>query len=245
MATSIITLSEPFFLKVLGLLDQEAPDTGLLQKLQRQLTADLQAIEQKVNSGYAGISSGEWLTAKRVLVYWADEVLTRHIRDWDDYTLEQEYFGEQNRAWKFYVEGEEAVPTSGGEVAELFYLAIVLGFVGDIEDAFKEELRTAMPGGHQDEAEARRYWARQLQKRIRHESAAAIQGEPLEGNIDPLSSTTLWKAGLAAMVISVLLFVVMLVATLSRKGSSDAVPATAVMLGETYPPTATSPECQS
>ncbi|MCP4171815.1 MAG: hypothetical protein GY758_13685 [Fuerstiella sp.] len=57
-----------------------------LHRLQRQLTTDLHAIEQKVNSGAAGISSGEWLTAKRVLVYWADEVLTRHIRDWDDYS---------------------------------------------------------------------------------------------------------------------------------------------------------------
>ncbi|MEZ6130728.1 MAG: DotU family type IV/VI secretion system protein [Planctomycetaceae bacterium] len=221
MAVSVITLAEPFFLKVLGLLDQEAPDTRQLHKLQRQLMADLQAMEQKVNSGQAGIPSGEWLTVKRVLVYWADEVLTGHIRDWDDYTLEQEYFGEKNRAWKFYVEGEQAVPTASSEVAELFYLAIVLGFVGDIEDAFKEELRVDMPGGHHDEATARRYWATQLQRRIHHESAGAIQGEPLEGDVEPLSSTAFWKAGLAAMLISVLLFIVMLAATLNRRNPED------------------------
>ena len=210
MTISVIGLAEPFFLKVLGLLDQAVPDGQQLNKLQRQLTADLQAIEQKVNSGVAGISGGEWQTAKRVLVYWADEVLTAHIRDWDDYTLEQEYFGEQNRAWKFYVEGEQAIPTSGGEVAELFYLAIVLGFVGDIADAFKEELRTEMPGGHQDVAEARRYWATQLQRRIRHDSTGEIQGEPLEGDVEPLNSGAFWKTGMAAFLISTLLFLIML-----------------------------------
>ncbi|MEQ9406579.1 MAG: DotU family type IV/VI secretion system protein [Fuerstiella sp.] len=210
MATSVISLAEPFFLKVLQLLEFDAPDRDHLHRLQRQLTADLQAIEQKVNSGVAGISGGEWQTVKRVLVYWADEVLTRHMRDWDDYTLEQEYFGEQNRAWKFYVEGEEAIPTSGSEVAELFYLAIVLGFEGDIEDAFKEELRQEMPGGHQDDAEARRYWASQLQRRIRHDSAGDIQGEPLEGDVEPLGSNTVWKAGLASLLISALVFGIVL-----------------------------------
>jgi len=211
MANTVISLAEPFFLKVLGLLEQAAPDGQQLHKLQRQLTADLQAIEQKVNSGLVGgISAGEWMTIKRVLVYWADEVLTNHIRDWDDYTLEQEYFGEQNRAWKFYVEGEEAVPTAGSEVAELFYLAIVLGFVGDIEDAFKEELRTDMPGGHQDENEARRYWATQLQRRIRHESPGDIQGEPLEGDVEPLSTGGFWKSGMAALMITSLIFLIVL-----------------------------------
>jgi hypothetical protein len=102
MAESIIGLSEPFFIKVLKLLETEAPDSQHLSKLQQQLTADIQAIQQTVNSGKAGISAGEWETVKRVLVYWADEVLTRHIRDWDDFTLEQEYFGEQNRAWTWH-----------------------------------------------------------------------------------------------------------------------------------------------
>lgn len=219
MASSIIVHAEPFFLKVLALLACNAPDNQQLHKLQRQLTADLQAVEQKVNSGIAGISSGEWLTIKRVLIYWADEVLTDHIRDWDDYTLEQEYFGEKHRAWKFYVEGEESIPTSGSEVAEIFYLALVLGFVGDIEDAFKEELRKEMPGGHQDETEARRYWATQLQRRIRHESSGDIQGEPLEGDVAHLSSGTFWQAGVATLLISTLLFLITLGWTLFVRDS--------------------------
>ena len=208
MAESIIGLSEPFFIKVLKLLETEAPDTGQLNKLQQQLTTDIQAIQQTVNSGRAGISAGEWETIKRVLVYWADEVLTRHIRDWDDFTLEQEYFGEQNRAWKFYVEGEEAVATASSEVAELFYLALVLGFEGDIQDAFRDELRKDLPGGHQDAASARRHWASQLQRRIRTEAQSDIQGEPLTGSVDPLGSSTLWKSSLAAFLIALLFFVI-------------------------------------
>ncbi len=210
MASSIIVHAEPFFLKVLAVLGCDAPDNQQLHKLQRQLSADLQAIEQKVNSGIAGISSGEWLTIKRVLIYWADEVLTDHIRDWDDYTLEQEYFGEKHRAWKFYVEGEEAIPTSGSDVAEIFYLAAVLGFCGDIEDAFREELRQEMPGGHQDKTEARRYWITQLQRLLRHESSGDIQGEPLEGDVAPLDSVMFWQAGFATLLISTLLFLITL-----------------------------------
>lgn len=210
MATTVIVLAEPFFLKVLGLLDQAAPDEQQLHKLQRQLTADLQAIEQKVNSGIAKMSAGEWQIVKRVLVYWADEVLTAHIRDWDDFTLEQEYYGEQNRAWKFYVEGEEVIATASSDVVEIFYITLVLGFIGDIEDAFKEELRKEMPGGHQDEADARRYWATQLQRRLRHEASEEIHGEPLDGDVEPLGKSVLWKTGLAALLISGLLFLITL-----------------------------------
>ncbi len=210
MPTSAISLTEPFFLKVLRILEQPAPQSSELGRLQRQLTADIQAIQQKVNSGIAGLSGGEWETIKRVLVYWADEVLTHSIRDWDDHTLEQEYYGEQNRAWKFYIEGEEAIPTGSSDIAEIFYLAIVLGFEGDIEDAFKEELRIEMPGGHQDEVAARRHWAMQLQRRIRHEAQGDIQGEPLDGDVEPLASPMFFTTSLALFLISLLIFIIVL-----------------------------------
>lgn len=205
---SAITLTEPFFLKVLRLLEVGAPDDSALVRVQRQLTSDIQAIQQQVNSGIAGLSTGEWETIKRVLVYWADEVLTASIRDWDDHTLEQEYYGEQNRAWKFYLEGEKSIPTASSDVAEIFYLAIVLGFEGDIEDAFKEELRKEMPGGHQDEVAARHHWAMQLQRRIRHESAGDIQGEPLDGDVEPLVSPAFFTTSLAIFLVTLLIFII-------------------------------------
>lgn len=131
---------------MLDLVNQPATGVDQLPQLQRHLTAELQAIEQKVNSGIASVSSGEWQSLKRVLIYWADEILTTHVTDWQNYVLEQEYFGEKNRAWKFYVEGEQCIPTGSSEAAELFYLAVVLGFKGDIEGAFKHELNRELPG---------------------------------------------------------------------------------------------------
>lgn len=220
MTVPIISLAEPFFLKVLTLVNQPASGVDQLPQLQRHLTADLQAIEQKVASGAASVSSGEWQSLKRALIYWADEILTTHVPDWQNYVLEQEYYGEKNRAWKFYVEAEQCVPTGSSEVAELFYLAVVLGFTGDIEGAFKYELSKELPGRKSDPNEARRYWAAQLQRRIRHESAGDIQGEPLEGNVEPLSGSGVLKAGFASFLIGALsLLIVVAWWVLSRRES--------------------------
>jgi type VI protein secretion system component VasF len=204
MSTPLIALCEPFFLKVLGLVNSPAAQTEQLPQLQRQLTADLQAIEQKVASGATAVSQGEWQSLKRVLIYWADEILTHHMPEWEDYVLEHEYYGERNRAWKFYVEGENCVPTGSSEAAELFYLAVVLGFTGDIEGAFKYELNKELPGKKSDLNEARKFWAAQLQRRIRHEGSGDIQGEPLEGNVEPLSGTGMYKAAFASSLIGAL-----------------------------------------
>jgi hypothetical protein len=204
MTVPVINLAEPFFLKVLQLINQPLAGSDSLAKLQRQLSIDLQAIEQKVHSSASTVSSGEWQSLKRVLIYWADEVLTRHADDWQDYTLEHEYYGEKNRAWKFYVEAENCLSTAGSETAELFYLAIVLGFVGDIEGAFRHVLEKEMPGRKTDPAEARRVWAMDLQRRILHQSTSDIQGEPLEKNVEPLSGDGFRKTAFAAFFISAL-----------------------------------------
>ncbi len=208
MTVPVIGLAEPFFQKVLELVNQPVAGTDQLPQFQRQLTADLQAIEQKVNSGITAVSAGEWQSLKRVLIYWADEVLTTHVTDWQNYVLEQEYFSEKNRAWKFYVEAEQCVPTGSSEVAELFYLAVVLGFRGDIEGAFKYELNTDLPGKKSDINEARRFWSAQLQRRIRHESAGDLQGEPLEGNVEPLHGDGVLKSAFALFLLGTLSLIV-------------------------------------
>ena len=208
MTVPLISLAEPFFLKVLDLINQPATTSDHLPQLQRNLMADLQAIEQKVNSGVASVSTGEWLSLKRVLIYWADEVLTTHMTDWENFVLEQEYYGEKNRAWKFFVEAEQCLPTGSSEAAEFFYLAIVLGFKGDIEGAFKYELNSELPGKKTDINEARRYWAAQVQRRIRHEASGDLQGEPLEGDVEPLAGDGVLKSALAALLLGTLALVV-------------------------------------
>ena len=214
MSNTVIGFAEPFFLKVLHLLDQtQVPDGQQLRGLQQDLKADLGDIERSVISGKTGLSAGDWEIIKRVLVYWADEVLTVHLGDWADYTLEQEFFSEQNRAWKFYVEAENAIAAGNSDVLEFFYLAVVLGFEGDIADAFREELRVEMPGGHQDPAKARDHWAKQLQSGIRYEAPqAAPNGQPLLGDVKPPApgSSRFLTAGLVTFLISLLVFLIVM-----------------------------------
>ena len=211
MSTSVISRAEPFFLKVLSVLDQSVPDTQELFRLRRQLMADLAEIEHKVNIGETGLSGGDWDTVKRVLVYWADEVLTDHTREWSEQTLEHAYFGVQDRAFEFYTLGERTYPTAGSEIAEIFYLAIVLGFKGRIDEAFIDHLGQDMPGQNQGREQivrdkARRHWARQLQQRIRHQAVGEVLGEPLEGDVESADKTAFFRTALAAFVIALLLF---------------------------------------
>ena len=207
MAESLITLAQPFFLRALSLVSEKNPDdVGDLSRLQKDLTAELQAIEQKVNSGQAQISADEWAIAKKGLIYWVDEILTNHIDGWQDYVLEHVFFGQRNRAWRFYIDGEEALVTSSSDAAEIYYLAVVLGFVGDIEGGFQEK-NAPLPGKRSDPDEARKFWAQQLQTRLQQQQSAELQGEKLEGHIDPLTTSaglTTWSAFFASMVLCLL-----------------------------------------
>ena len=216
MVTSAISLAEPFFLKVLGILDQIVPHTQDLPTLQSQLTAELADIEREINKGVTDdLSMADWDTVKQVLVYWADEVLTNHIKAWNDYTLEHKYFGERDRAFKFYVLGEKTIATSSSSVAEFFYLAIVLGFKGRIDEAFLDRMDRDMPGRNQGREhsvrdEARRHWARQVQQRIRHLTTGEVEGEPLQGDVEPIGTTAFLSVGLATFLISLLVFAISL-----------------------------------
>lgn len=210
MAESLITLAQPFFLRVLSLMnDRGSESVGDLSRLQKDLSAELQAIEQKVNSGQARISAEDWIAAKKGLIYWADEILTNHIDGWEDFVLEHVFYAEKNRAWRFYLEGDQAMITGSADAAELYYLALVLGFIGDIEGAYQEK-NTEMPGKRTDPEEARKYWAQQLQSRLQQQQTPELQGSKLEGHIDPLPSTsglTTASAIFALMVLCLLVLV--------------------------------------
>lgn len=211
MANSVVSLAEPFFLKVLTIVNQNRhSEPAQLEDLQRRLKMDLQAIEHKVTSGTVSLSPAEWQSLKKMLIYWADEVLTAQIPDWQNYVLEHDYFEERNRAWKFYVEAEQCIPTGSPATAELFYLAVVLGFVGDMEGAYRHELGQELPGGKSDPMEARRQWAAQLQRQIQNTASAPLQGEPLDGDSEPLAGQGTYRASIAICTISSLAFVITL-----------------------------------
>ena len=209
MPDSLITLAQPFFLRALSLVsDRNSESVGDLPRLQKDLSAELQAIEQKVNSGLARISPEDWLTAKKGLIYWADEILTNHIDGWEDFVLEHVFYAEKNRAWRFYLEGDNAMITGSSDSAEIYYLALVLGFIGDIEGAFQEK-NADMPGKRTDPEEARKYWAQQLQSRLQQQQSADLQGSRLEGHIDPLPSTSGLTAASAVFALMVLCLLVL------------------------------------
>ena len=241
MSRSIVRLAEPFFLKVLALVNQSAQSAPHeLEELQKKLMADLQAIEAKLLVEQPA-GSPDWELCKRILIYWADEVLTRHNLDWQDFVLEQRYHDEKNRAWKFFKEAEEGLPRSSPAVAELCYLAVVLGFEGDIEEAF-HRLERDLPGASHDIAEARRIWARQLQRLIQFENTDGPEPELLDGSPDPLGGETAFNIAVASAILSSIVFIVAIVWWLAAANPtapispSDSAPAPTDSSTDTTPP---------
>lgn len=210
MANSVATLTEPFFLKVLTLINHnKSPDDSQLMDLQRRLKQDLQLIEHRITVENTGLPSAEWRNLKAMLIYWADEVLTNHMPAWENYALEYDYFEQKNRAWKFYEQGESVVASSSPIIAEHFYLALALGFIGDIQDGFRE-LGRDLPGSRNDATEARSAWARQLERQIQNDAVAKAPDEPLEGDAEPVPGEGLYKAGLATFTICMLILIISL-----------------------------------
>lgn len=236
MSRSIVRLAEPFFLKVLALVNQSAQsEPRELEDLQKKLMADLQAIESKLLVEQPA-GSPDWELCKRTLIYWADEVLTQRYPDWQDFVLEHSYFKEKNRAWKFFKEAEEGIPKSSPAVAELCYLAAVLGFEGDIEEAF-HRLERDLPGSNHDLGEARRLWARQLQRLIQLEFTDGPQPEPLEGSAEPLTGETAFTIALASAIISSIIFIVTIVWWLAAANPAPTNSAAPNPTDATTPPT--------
>lgn len=211
MAESVIALAEPFFLKSLSLVNnRKGEQTNDFSRLQKELSGELQSIEQKVHSGELKVSPAEWQSLKEALVYWVDEILTLHFSEWQNYVLEHEYFKQKNRAWKFYVEGEKYLVTGTEDAAEVFYLAVALGFVGDIQGAFNMVMKKEMPGNTKDADLARVNWARQLQGRLRQQQSRDLQEHRLEGASGPIEGNTMFSFASAAFTIMVLCFLVLI-----------------------------------
>jgi type VI secretion system protein ImpK len=171
---------------VLDLVDRiekhERPDLGEEKTLIRM---DLDALTA-VSSKKASHRLEEMELVRRALIYWVDEVLTVAHIEWKDMTLEWDYFGEKNRAWRFYEFGERGARVSTSDVIETWYLCLVLGFEGDIGEAFREHLHMPMPGGATTSNEARTAWAAEFARLIRKPTLPDMTGEPISGSVEPL-----------------------------------------------------------
>ena len=194
---------------VLDLVDRierhERPDLNEEKKLIRM---DLDALTAGATH-QPGQRVEDFELVRRALLYWVDEVLTAANAEWKDITLEFDYFAEKNRAWRFYEYGERAARASSSDVIETWYLCLVLGFEGDIGEAFREHLHQPLPGGASNSAEARRAWANDLARLIRKPSLPEMVGEPLSGGVEPLTGAAWLQTMLACLFVVSVAFIVL------------------------------------
>ncbi len=225
MTPEFSSLVDPVFQCVLDFLRRiERGENYDLQLERSRIRNAIDDAERRAGTPRSAVPLQDFQIAKEALVYWTDEVLTDADPEWKDILLEREYFGSRTRAWKFYVEGELQGRHASADVAETFYLAIVLGFVGDIRDAFKNHLNRELPGDAADAESARQAWARQLEQRIREVAPPEIAGEPLEGHVAPLTGRALKRMSLIMLGIVIVLWVGGLVYwMLSRNDETEAV----------------------
>ncbi len=204
---------------VLDLADRierhERPDLGQEKKLVRM---DLDALTS-TSANLPVPQRDDLELVRRGLVYWADEVLTLATPEWKDMTLEFDFFAEKNRAWRFYEYGERAARISSSDVIETWYLCLVLGFEGDIGEAFREHLHQPLPGGRTNSAEARQAWATELARQIRQKSQPDLAGEPLSGGVEPLTGDAWLQTLLTCLFAVTVALVVLLAIWLKLKGS--------------------------
>lgn len=219
MTPEFANLVNPIFHRVLDLMDRlergERPD---LEHERNLIRNELEDAELTAASPESPVRLEEFQLAKRALIYWIDEVLTVANPDWKEITLEREYYGTRDRAANFYVEGELKARRSSPDVVETWYLAMVLGFVGDIGEAYdRHHLNRPLPGGTTNKDEARKFWAAELARQIRQPATSELSGEPLQGDVSPLYGTAFLQTAAAFLTVAVLAFAVLLVLWLRQQ----------------------------
>ena len=211
MTPEFADLVNPTFHYVLNLVDRiERDEPVSLERERQSIRNELEDADVTAANPDYPVRVEEFRLAKQALIYWVDEVMIEADRDWQDYLLEREYFDSRDAAWKFYVDGELRARRSSPDVIETWYLALVLGFQGDIKDAFKSHLNQPLPGGTNDEHEARAAWAADLARQIRQTQIPDLHGEPFRGDVSPLHGKAVLQVGAACLGLSVLAFCVLL-----------------------------------
>ena len=188
MTPEFSSLVNPTMHYVLDLVSRiQRHDTGIdLRQERDHIRGELEAAAATADGHESPVSGEEFRLAKQGLIYWIDEVMTIADPSWQTMTLEWHYFQSLDRAWKFYVDGERQALRSSPDVIELWYLALVLGFEGDIRNAFDEHLNEPLSSESSDDQE-RQDWARKLERQISQHKSADLQPVPLQGNVMTLS----------------------------------------------------------
>ena len=204
MTPEFSLLVNPIIRHTIDVVDRVRVGNADLKETRADLKSRLDQAERQAVSPASRVTEVEWKYSKRVLIFWLDEVLTIANPQWQNITLEWEYYGTRDRAWRFYYDWETEAKRSTPNVAELWYLCLVLGFEGDIGNAFAEHLNSPIPIGISAD-EFRKQWASELSRLIAPMEARALEKIPLQGTIEPL----VWdeRLGNAIRWAGVLLFV--------------------------------------
>lgn len=220
MTPKFASLVNPTIQRVLELLKRIQQGESVVLEHERALIRNsLESAEMESSRMQAEVKPDDFQLAKRCLIYWVDEVMTQATRDWKEISLEFEYFHERERAWRFYVAGENQARRSSPDVVELWYLAMALGFDGDIGEAFREHLSRPLPGGTNRSDQARQEWARELARQLSQRQFAEVAGNPLEGDLLPQTGAAMFRAALAFLAVAGAVFAVILTLWLRRPGA--------------------------
>jgi len=213
MTPEFASLVNPTFHEVLDLVTRIQHGGSVdLSRERSRIRSGLEQAESTASSDSCPVRIEDFRLAKTALVYWIDEVLTVADQNWQSITLEWEYYNSRDRAWKFYVEGETKARKASPDVVEVWYLCLVMGFEGDPVFAFRERLKDSRYD-HLSPEECRKAWAGELAGAIRQQTIPELAGQPLSGDVRPLSgasrlATALkWAAALLVAFV-VLIFIV-------------------------------------
>ena len=209
MTPKFANLVDPVFHQVLDLAHRISEGRAIdLHRERSALRALLERSETAASDPEYPVNPEHFRLAKRGLVYWADDVLNLASPSWSEMILEREYYGTRDRGYQFYIDAEKA-RAAHPDLAELWYLALALGFRGDIREAYSRHLKRPLPGGSTDETAAREMLANDLKRDGRLSAPAAPTPEPLGGDVRPLHGSTMargaWQLAALLLVVAALL----------------------------------------
>jgi type VI secretion system protein ImpK len=130
-------IANPVFAVIDHALDVKTQlDRGLAPVLSaEQATLKQLLSEESEFQRYADLTG--LLDIRYALVCWLDEIFVLSSAwgaQWNEQKLEVDLFGTNDRAWKFWEKARRALTRSDSDVLEVYYLGVMLGFRGELQD---------------------------------------------------------------------------------------------------------------
>ena len=102
MTPEFSLLVNPIIRRTIDVVERVRGGKVDLKETRGDLKAMLDHAERQAVTPGSRVTESEWKHSKRVLIFWLDEVLTVANPQWQNITLEWEYYASRDRAWRFY-----------------------------------------------------------------------------------------------------------------------------------------------